>query len=307
MNSYDVDELYAAIVEDLFVARARANATGGKDNVRARGDGPEKAVRDWITGVVGSQYRVTQGHIVRGDGRKSKQIDIIVVRDLPTATMYGRDEGASELVRAECVAAVGEVKSSWHHHARVLGSYVEMVRDMERMQEGLLVENSRRFGRLTDDTPLPELTASVTGRKWRNPCYKFLIALGMGNCDLRNLAESIGGVGVPPEDAWVLILDKECGGASCAPYRIKNGQGLFGVQAEVYRAEDDAAVSSCWTTFQETHAHPRVAAGRLLNQFLADLQLHLATSSWDFTDPRSYVRLSQSLRRRHSGEQWSLG
>ncbi len=303
MHSYDVDKLYAAIAEDFFVARARASATGGKDNIRALGDGPEKAVRDWIAGVVGSQYRVTEGHVVRADGRKSKQIDIIVVRDLPTATMYSRDKGATELVRAECVAAVGEVKSSWYHDARVLESYVEMIQDMERMQDGLLIKNSNRFGRPSPDTSLDDLTAPVTGRKWRNSCYKFLIALGMGSCDLRNLAKNVGGIGIPPEDAWVLILDSERGGASCAPHRMKNGQATFGVQAEVYREENDAAVSNCWTTFQETHSDPGVAAGRLLNLFLADLQLHLATSSWEFQDPRRYVRLSQPLRRRHPQEQ----
>ncbi|MXZ60511.1 MAG: hypothetical protein F4228_04090 [Acidobacteria bacterium] len=306
MHSYDVDDLYSAIVEDLFAARARANATGGKNNIRARGDGPEKTVRNWIAGVVGSQYRVTEGHVVRADGRKSKQIDIIVVRDIPTATMYGSTEGEVELVRAECVAAVGEVKSSWHHQTRVLESYLEMVRDIERIQEGLLVENTARFGGFRPDTVLADLTAPVTGRKWRNPCYKFLIALGMGECDLPNLAKDIDGIDLLPEDAWVLILDRECGGAICVPYRIKNEEAVIGVRADAQRKANEAAVSNCWGIFQETHADPRVVAGRLLNLFLADLQLHLGTSSWDFLNPMRYVKLSRSLRLRQSRERSSL-
>ena len=66
---------------------------------------------------------MTEGHVVRADGRKSKQLDIIVVWDAATGTLHGSRQGEPELVRAECVAAVGEVKSSWYAHSEVLRSY----------------------------------------------------------------------------------------------------------------------------------------------------------------------------------------
>ena len=64
MHTYDIDALYASIAKQFWTERERANATGGQNNIRAKGDGPEKAVRDWIAGVVGTKYRVTEGHVV---------------------------------------------------------------------------------------------------------------------------------------------------------------------------------------------------------------------------------------------------
>ena len=113
MDTYSADELYATVAEELFTSRNRARATGGRTNIRARGDGSEQAVRQLIASLVGGLYRVTQGHVVRADGMKSGQMDIIVVKDVPAATMHRTDDGQTELVRVEWVAAVGEVKASW--------------------------------------------------------------------------------------------------------------------------------------------------------------------------------------------------
>ena len=89
MHTYDIEALYASIAKQFWTERERANATGGQNNIRAKGDGPEKAVRDWIAGVVGTKYRVTEGHVVTADGRKSKQMDVIVVWDSASGTLYG--------------------------------------------------------------------------------------------------------------------------------------------------------------------------------------------------------------------------
>ena len=303
MDNYDIDTLYASMAKHFWMERQRANATGGKNNIRARGDGPEKAVRDWIASVVGTKYRVTEGHVVTKDGRKSKQMDVIIVWDAAIGTLYGGRPGEPELVRAECVAAVGEVKSGWYEHHEVLRSYKQMVSEMEHLQEGILVENHARFGRIQGDASLAELTLPVSGRAWINKCYNFIITLDLGKCDLRHLANDISKKGVIPVDASALILDEQSGGAICMPCRAKtNGQNVSGMQCEVYRKADELEVINRWTTLQETVSVPEVAAGRLLHLFLADLQLHLSTWSWEFRDPRPYVKLSPTLRRRHPNE-----
>ena len=98
MHTYDIDQLYASAVDELLVSRSKSGAIGGANNIRQRGDGPERAVRRWITAVIGNQYRVTHGHVVRADGRKSQQVDVIVVRDVPIATLYPGDQDDAELV-----------------------------------------------------------------------------------------------------------------------------------------------------------------------------------------------------------------
>ena len=261
-------------------------------------------MRDWIAGVVGTKYRVTEGHVVTADGRKSKQFDAIVVWDAASGTLYGSRPGEAELVRAECVAAVGEVKSSWYDHNEVLRSYSRLVSEITDLQGGLLVENRARFGEIKDDTSMAELAQPiVTGRAWINKSYNFVIALGLGKCELRNLTNDMTTEGIAPMDASALILDEQFGGAICIPCRAKeDGQNVTGMQCEVYRKADDAEVMNSWTTLQETVTVPAVAAGRLLHYFLADLQLHLSTWWWEFRDPRPYVKLSPMLRRAYSGE-----
>ena len=54
MHNYDVDALFATVAKNFWIERQRANATGGKNNIRAKGDGPEKAVRDWLSSVLGA-------------------------------------------------------------------------------------------------------------------------------------------------------------------------------------------------------------------------------------------------------------
>ena len=191
MDTYSPDELYAAVAEELFLSRKKAKATGGRNNIRAKGDGPEQAVRELIGSLMGGQYRVTQGHVVRADGMKSGQIDIIIVRDVPAATMHKAEEGEIELVRVEWVAAVGEVKASWAKQSEVIRSYRRMVEDMETLQEGRLVENKLRFGIMRDDATIAEMSRPITGRQWANQCYAFLIALGQGECKVKQLEDDI--------------------------------------------------------------------------------------------------------------------
>lgn len=303
MDKYDIDTLYASMAKHFWMERQRANATGGKNNIRARGDGPEKAVRDWIASVVGTKYRVTEGHVVTKDGRKSKQMDIIVVWDSASGTLYGSRPGEPELVRAECVASVGEVKSSWYDHHGVLRSYNEMVCEIENLQKDLLVENSARFGNIQGTTSIADMALPVTGRAWLNKCYNFVIALDLGKCNLKYLANDMTEGGITPMDASALILDEKSGGAICIPNRAKNnGQNTNGMQCEVYRSAEEMGVMNSWVTLEESVSDPAVAAGRLLHLFLSDLQLHLSTWSWEFKDPRAYVKLSPTLRRRHPNE-----
>lgn len=276
---------------------------GGSNNIQAKGHGPEKAIREWIGSTIGRQYRVTEGHVVRSDGRKSKQMDVIVVRDTPTATMFGRKDGETELVRVECVAAVGEVKSSWHDHRRVIRSYVQMVNEIDSLQEGLLIKNGMRFGTIQDSASIAESTYPVTGREWLNRCYTFVIALSIGKCNLPNLSFDLNRNRILPKDASALIIDENAGGAICIPCRQRDRANMIGMQCEVERESEEEDAPNRWETLQERGQDPLIASGRLLNLFLSDLQLNLSTSSWDdLIDPRRYVKLSRSLRRRHLNE-----
>ena len=239
---------------------------------------------------------------MRSDGRKSKQLDIIVVRNEATGTMYGSRQGEPELVRAECVAAVGEVKSSWYGHKKILRSYAQMVHELEVLQDGLLIRNHARFGNIEHDTPIHEMTRPVTGRVWLNRCYTFIVALGIGKCNLKNLAHDLSEAEIRPSDAAALILDADLGGVICLPCRTSQGRNVIGMQCEINRNADEAESANRWEVLQETFGEARVAAGRMLHLFLSDLQSHLSTWTWEFRDPRPYVRLSEPLRRRHPDE-----
>ena len=306
MHKFDIDALFGSIAQHFWNERRRASATGGTNNIRIKGDGPEKAIRDWIGSVVGTTFRVTEGHVVNANGSKSKQLDIVIVRNSASATLYGRRSDEPELVRAESVAAVGEVKASWYNHKEVLRSYKEMVCEIDQLQENLLVPNRARFGEIQQDTSVAEMTLPISGREWLNPCYKFVVALGIGKCDLKSLATDLATLEISAQDASALLLDEQFGGAICMPLRKKgDGQHVTGVQCDFYRKANEVQKTNGWTTFQETVLSPAIAGGRLLHLFLSDLQLHLSTWSWEHPDPRRYVRLSPTVRRRHPGEKLS--
>ena len=301
MNQYDPDELYAAVAKELFLSCQKARATGGTNNIRARGDGPEQAVRHLIASLIGGQYRVTQGHVVRADGLKSGQIDIIVVKDVPAATMHKADEGETELVRVEWVAAVGEVKASWAKHANVVQSFRRMVDDIDTLQEGRLVENKLRFGAIRDDTPMAEMARPITGRQWANRCYAFLIALGQGDCRIPDLADDLGNKGIRASDSAALILDQLQGATLCIPARAGTKGTEIGLASDVNLKSDDARKPTAWVTFQEER-RPDISCGRLLHYFVTDLQLHLGTWYDEYNNPKHYSKLDKILRRRHPQE-----
>ena len=263
MDEYDADELYAALADDLFVSRRKANAAGGSNNIRARGDGPEQAVRGLIGGLIGNLYRVTQGHVVRADGLKSGQIDIIIVRDVPGATMHTTEDGDTELVRVEWVAAVGEVKSSWAKHSEVFQSYRQMVQEIEILQKGILGKNKLQFGTMQADTTMAEMARPVTGRPWVNRCYAFLIALGQGMAKVEKLEDDFRSNNIRPSDAAALILDDDKGATLCIPARISKGGGELGVSSDVNLKAEHADRPMTWVTVQEGGLPPRISCGRL--------------------------------------------
>ena len=302
MDTFDPDRLYAAMAQELFLSRSKARATGGRNNIRAKGDGPEQAVRRLIGSLIGGQYRVTQGHVVRADGLKSGQIDIIVVKDVPAATMHTADEGETELVRVEWVAAVGEVKASWARHADVVQSFGRMVADIDQLQQGRLVRNKLRFGTLANDTPIPAMARPITGREWANRCYAFLIALDQGDCKVTRLADDLRTSGIRANDSVALILDQQQGATLCTPAREVPKGPKFGIGSDVNLRAEDVQRPTTWTTVQEECHAPAISCGRLLHYFIAELQLHLGTWYDEYSNPRHYARLSKVLRHRHPQE-----
>lgn len=140
-----------------------ARAAGGRNSIRTSGDGPEKAVREPIGSLIGRQYRVTHGRVVRTDVAKSGRMDIIIVRDVPASTRHRTEEGKTDLVGVEWVAAVGEVKASRANRADVIRNYRRMVEDMETLQERRLVENEFRFGTMRADATITEMAKPATG------------------------------------------------------------------------------------------------------------------------------------------------
>ena len=143
MHTYDVDALLRLLQR---ISGLNANVQMqlvARTTLGQRATAQKTPFGSWLSSVVGARYRVTEGHVVRADGRKSKQFDIIIVWDSGAETLYGSRPGEPELVRAECVAAVGEVKSSWYDHNDLIRSFSQTVDEIEYLQEGLLVENRR--------------------------------------------------------------------------------------------------------------------------------------------------------------------
>lgn len=296
MKKYDIQELYSSSADRLFAARQSSRAVGGESNLQEKGRGPENAVRDMIQSMIGRSYRVTHGHIVRSDSRKSKQIDVIVVRDSPAATMHRSPDGGAELVRAEWVAAAGEVKSSWTRTSDVLDSYKALVTDVHDLHDDRRIGNTARFGVSSPATLVVDTVRPSTGREWVNNCYTFLIALGIGDCRDTQLDAELRQRAIAADDNAILILDKVEGGLVCLPGSVLNGRLDYGVK-QTFRAErpEDLA-GRRWlviTTGPEVRDNHR--AGALLGLLIGDLQTHLSSWYEDYSNPSAYSAMGERL------------
>lgn len=302
MHDYDLGALYMGLAERLFAAQRAARAAGGTNNIPERGHGPEQAVRDMVQNMIGRSYRVTHGHVVRSDRRKSKQIDVIVVRDSPAATMHRSEYDGAELVRAEWVAAAGEVKSSWTKTADVLNSYRALVSDMQELQNDLRCRNTNRFGRLQGDGTLADVIRPITGREWLNGCYTFLIVLEMRECPIRRLATELQRRRIAAEDNAILVLDEKEGGVVCLPGSLDGNRLSCGVHQMWKAHSPDSVKGREWLVVgaaPEVHADQR--AGALLSWAVGDLQLHLSSWYEEYNNPLGYSSMGE--RRRLIGQQ----
>lgn len=298
MYRYEVGDLYKALAERLFAAQRAARAAGGANNIQEKGRGPEQAVRELIQNMIGRSYRVTHGHVVRADQRKSKQIDVIVVRDSPAATMYRSDYDGAELVRAEWVAAVGEVKSSWTKTKDVLDSYGALVSDIQMLQNDLRTKNSNRFGELNDEATMADMVRPTTGREWLNGCYTFLVVLEMNSCPAGQLVSELQRRKIAPDDNAILVLDERAGGVMCVPGCIQGDTMPVGV-AQMWMADNEDSVKDReWLVVTSTSGVAKGhRAGALLGWLVCDLQLHLSTWYGEYSNPLHYNALGGRLSR----------
>ena len=279
---------------------------GGTNNIQEKGHGPERVVREVIQNMIGRSYRVTHGHVVRSDKRKSKQIDVIIVKDSPAATMHRSEYDGAELVRAEWVAAAGEVKSSWTKTPDVLKSYAELVSDMQMLQNDLRQRNTNRFGEVCDDGSMADIVRPISGREWVNGCYTFLVVLALSNCPLNRLVSELQVRKIAADDNAILVLDESEGGVMCLPGSIQDGRLSCGVH-QMWKAQSaDSVEGREWLV---VGAAPEVReehrAGALLGWAVADLQLHLSSWYEQYINPLSYSAMGE--RRRVIGQQAEMG
>ena len=296
MHTYDPLELYVEQAAGLFSARRASGAVGGRNNIPERGAGPEKAVRNLVQSIIGHSFRVTHGHVVRADGRKSKQLDLIIVRDSPAATMYRNEPGGAELVRAEWVAAVAEVKSSWTNTGEVLNSYEALAADVDQLCNDLRRPNTARFGEISGNDVFADHILPITGRQWINSRHASLIVLDQGGCPIEELSRELLERSVPAEDSLVLVLDESKGGVLCTPGSIHEGYLSYGVTQTVQARTIDALSGRRWVTVRPSPDIPEhQQAGALLSEALVDLQLHLALWVDEHTDPRHYSGMGKMV------------
>ena len=295
MTTYDTDALYEEIAQDLFSARRKSAVTGGTNNIVEKGQGPEKKIREWISRQIGNQYRVTHGHVVNAEGMKSKQIDVIVVKDSPSATMYRPEFEGTELVRAEWVAAVGEVKATWGKQKETIRSYAEMAKDVWKLQERTRQRNKARYGRLNSNCSIGDLVHVISGSEWTNLCYRFLITLGKGKCITENVLGELRGANIAASNSAVIWVDEEHGGELYVPGREANedeGDGIkAGVEGEHNARNEEESSQMEWIRVVLTAENSGTRSARCLRWFMTDLQLHL--SLWREATPsaQQYAKL----------------
>ena len=298
-HEYSPVDLYTELAEGLFAARRQAQVVGGSNNIREKGDGPERAVRELLQSIIGTRYRVTHGHVVKANGQKSKQIDVIILENSPSATMMRADRDGAELVRAEWVAAVGEVKAGWTKHCDILDSYQQLANEIAELQQGIRDENTNRFGGVNLEASMMDLARPVTGRRWQNSCYVFMAVLGTGPYEARQIGSAFKARDILAEDKSIMVLDEKSGGLLLLPgwrgeEREEGVELHTGVDADVRSRNNQHDEDRAWYgIIGALDSTKRQRAGLILGRFLTDVQLHLSTWYGNYGNASHYARLDR--------------
>lgn len=99
-------------IDDIIVAKNRANKIHRSADIRSSGDEVEILIRETISLFLPEKYLVKQGHIIDEFGNVSNQYDIIIFDRLLSTPKFFEAKNDTVYYPINSVLAVGEIKKN---------------------------------------------------------------------------------------------------------------------------------------------------------------------------------------------------
>lgn len=155
MNRSDVlksafEQIALRMRADFVESRATINHRGSAGTVR------EGILKKFLESYLPNTVEVTgSGEVISTDGSRSKQVDIII-KDPGTPPLYVGPDNAHQILPAECVYGIVEVKTNLSKHALI--EACENLRSVKRLEKYAfskdpLKRQTTRYGRTWSHTP----------------------------------------------------------------------------------------------------------------------------------------------------------
>lgn len=124
----NLKKILTAIVNEIIVAKQKAEMIHTAGDIKAAGDEIEELIRSKISLFLPEKYLVKHGHIINSKGQVSNQLDIIIFDRLSTPKFF-ESQNESVYYPIESVLAIGEIKKSLRdNHLLEIGEKIKFIK-----------------------------------------------------------------------------------------------------------------------------------------------------------------------------------
>lgn len=185
MKKFSFLDAVETMIDEINVAKHKANKIHKSGDIRGSGDEVENMIREIISLFLPEKYLVREGHIIDEQGNVSNQFDIIIFDRLNTPKFFETDM-KSVYYPIESVLAVGEIKKTLQPDHSV--EFASKLLHLKTVMKRKLIENTV-FGGVRHDSQMTDALNIAVDQKYKNPLYSFIFAID-GDIDKVNIGDA---------------------------------------------------------------------------------------------------------------------
>jgi len=173
--------LYNTYAEQINISAKMSTILHSLRDIKASGNEIEITLRNVLTELLPTRYKLGNGHIIDSKLNVSKQYDLLITEDIDYKSI-SQVKDSTELFYYETVYSIGECKATWNPSN--LNSSAESFADLRaRLYRKPVDSNTILSGNIAIG-----LDQSVTDYPFRNPLFLFAFAIKMDK-DISKLKE----------------------------------------------------------------------------------------------------------------------
>ncbi|MFC5872288.1 hypothetical protein SAMN05443633_104402 [Chryseobacterium arachidis] len=186
MKKFSFKDAIEDIINEINLAKLKAESIHKSSNIRSSGDEVEDLIRSKVSLFLPERYLVKQGQIIDDEGNVSNQFDIIIFDRLSTPKFFESRNG-TVYYPIESVLAIGEIKKTLTpKHTK---EFAKSIYHFKHVMKRKLKENTFH-GLSAIKADIRDVLNFDINQKYKNPLYSFVFAID-GILDKTQIGEPI--------------------------------------------------------------------------------------------------------------------